>query len=173
MIWYFAYGSNMDHELLKTRIGDFSQKVSMYIDNHKLLFNKKSMIKGIGYANIIPFPDSKVYGIGYLISETQIQEMDDYEGVDSGHYKRISINCNVLSSEITQECQVYIACNDKTSENLIPTKQYLSYLLSAIINFPVDYQNYLKEYTKVAVTIEEHKHKLLREYNTITSIDYE
>lgn len=63
---YFAYGSNMspasvkDHGLKMRAVG------VGYLEHYKLMFNKiSSKDNSIGFANIVPFWGSRVYGVLY------------------------------------------------------------------------------------------------------------
>jgi Gamma-glutamyl cyclotransferase, AIG2-like len=157
MVWYFAYGSNMDDKLLVRRVGDYVCKEPMFVENYELVFNKLSMGKGIGYANIIPCDNRVTYGIVYQLTDEQICDMDFHEGVDADHYIRIQIKCISAITQNEKVCEVYTACENKISNNLIPTKQYMFHLLAAKKYFPKDYQNFLKK--QESIDIDDYRNK--------------
>lgn len=80
---YFAYGSNLLIERLQNRVSCFGTVTvvkTFVLNNYNLVFN----VKG-GYANIIPLNGSIVEGVLYELNETQIEELDKYEGC----YRRV------------------------------------------------------------------------------------
>lgn len=127
MVYYFAYGSNMDENRMKQRVNSYEIIGQGTLKNYKLVFNKIAKNKlDEGYANIISKNSFLVEGIIYKIDTDGIKQLDKYEGVPI-HYKRelmaILHNNEVIISD------VYIANKDKIDNNLKPTKQYLNYLL--------------------------------------------
>lgn len=141
LMWYFAYGSNMNVAQLLTRIGAFEDKKLLYLLDYRLAFNKRVTLKPrhqvntrgpdptkLGFANVVPAPGDRVYGIAYLVRESQVQKMDVYEGVANGHYSRETMNC-FDEQRVPHECAVYVACPAATADNLLPTEGYLSHLL--------------------------------------------
>ena len=145
---YFAFGSN----LLKSRLEKQSkngEKIGKVVDegtttlkNYDLVFNKKSIIDGSGKANIIPKKSSQVLGIIYNLSEKQIWLLDEIEG----GYQRSKVY--VLYDSNSVEVCTYIAKNGSTEENLVPTKEYMNYIISGAIehSFPADYIATLKSW---------------------------
>lgn len=155
--WYFAYGSNMNVAQLLTRIGSFTEKKLMFLQDYKLTFNKKVSLKArhgrmdnmrgtdpskLGFANVVPSPGDRVYGIAYSVFESQVQKMDLYEGVNSGHYTREVLVCYDEAYQ-AYSCVVYIACPTATSDNLLPSEGYMSHLLGGRGLLPPDYVNML------------------------------
>lgn len=155
--WYFAYGSNMNVAQLITRIGDFKSKQLMYLPNYKLTFNKKLSLKPshrisnadkCGFANIEPSVGEKVYGIAYLIAESQLQAMDVFEGVGTGHYSRQLMVCYDAKDQPIS-CHVYIACPNAIGQNLLPTEGYLSHLLGGRGLLPAHYTAWLMQHPTI------------------------
>ncbi|MEN3016243.1 MAG: gamma-glutamylcyclotransferase family protein [Candidatus Methanosuratincola petrocarbonis] len=126
-VFYFAYGSNMDQERLRDRIGSFHSRKHAILEGYDLVFNKRdSSCRGAGFANIVK-GKGKVEGILYEIDETCLEKLDSIEGVHTNHYNRI---------EIKVECEgkllnawVYVANENKVEEGLKPKKEYLNHLL--------------------------------------------
>ena len=128
MVYYFAYGSNMDNERMIKRGVVYSERFSGKLDGHKLFFNKiADENQGTGYANIIPDNHSVVEGVVYKTDEKSISKLDSYEGVKTSHYYKTEMLINTTKG--TLECVVYIAYQQKTKTGLKPTKDYLQYLL--------------------------------------------
>jgi len=80
--WYFAYGSNLNKERLRSRIGAWKESKRAKLVGFRLTFDSR------GYADIIEDPQSIVYGAVYLVTPEQLKKLDEYEGVRWGVYVR-------------------------------------------------------------------------------------
>ncbi len=140
MVYYFAYGSNMDEMKMKKRVGHYKIFGKGILDKYALLFNKPARDgNGEGFANVIPAKDSKVEGIIYEISEEGIKKLDLAEGVPSHYNNRI---LPILHNKKIIECNVYIATNPQ--DGLKPKKAYLEQLLNGKKFLSTKYFNFLK-----------------------------
>jgi cation transport regulator ChaC len=124
MVWYFAYGSNLDEERMKERVGVIKNRVKGVLRGYVLKFNKKSRNPGEGYANVEPASDGCVEGAAYEIND--IVPLDRYEGVPE-HYLRVTLPIGTERGVLN--CEVYIANKAMIGGNLRPTKAYLQHLL--------------------------------------------
>ena len=141
---YFAYGSNMDPERMRSRNIQVISFQSAILDNHSLVFNKIAWRKpDVGYANIIKSKGSFVQGILYRIEETGLSELDEYEGCPI-HYSRKKVS--VLVNDNYNEAITYVAAPGKTADNLKPTSDYMSHLLAAERWLFPEYIDYLKSF---------------------------
>jgi len=128
MVYYFAYGSNMNNERMIKRGVIYSERVGGKLNRYKLVFNKiADENRGTGYANIIPDDHSAVEGVVYKTDEKSISKLDSYEGVTTMHYYKTEMPINTTKG--TLECVVYIAHQPKKKTGLKPTKDYLQHLL--------------------------------------------
>ncbi len=74
---YFAFGSNLDEEQMKSRVGIFPERKPAFLENYKLVFNKKAAgLIDKRYANIMPEKGSIVEGAIYILSEYQLELLD-------------------------------------------------------------------------------------------------
>jgi gamma-glutamylcyclotransferase len=125
MIYYFAYGSNMNHTRMLERVGEFSIIGRGVLNDFRLAFNKKAQGKvGEAYANVMPSSGDYVEGIVYQFDE--IQKLDKPEGYPN-HYDRKLMTISI-GGEPT-EAWVYFAREDRIAEGLMPSKEYLEHLL--------------------------------------------
>jgi len=110
---------------------------------HAIKFNKKS-IDGSGKTNIIGENTSKVFGIIYELTDEQIKLLDKIEA----GYKKSTVD--TLLEGNTVRADTYFAIPKKTDNNLLPTRDYLSFLILGAKehNFPEDYVEFLEK-TKV------------------------
>jgi len=127
MLYYFAYGSNMNPSRMTERGVEYSAKFAGKMDGWILAFNKTASGKvGIGYANIIPKKQSSVEGVIYQTDDTSIEKLDVFEGFPK-HYQRKTMP--VKSVEGVFDCVVYVANAEKTQDGLLPEKDYVEHLL--------------------------------------------
>ncbi|MDP3064205.1 MAG: gamma-glutamylcyclotransferase family protein [Chloroflexota bacterium] len=82
MVWYFAYGSNLNKNQMRTRVGDWSACRKATLRNWELLFNVKSRKWGKFAANIRGAgTQDKVWGVVYQITKKQLDVLTKCEGV--------------------------------------------------------------------------------------------
>ena len=127
---YFAYGSNMNPDRFRERMGQYKSIQKATLNGVRLVFNKCAWGKsGIGYANITADPDSVVEGVLFgLMDDTHILEMDRFEGHPK-HYKR-EIRAIYNENNESVNSWVYMASPEKVRDGLVPEKSYLDQLLS-------------------------------------------
>ncbi|MEN2975432.1 MAG: gamma-glutamylcyclotransferase family protein [Candidatus Caldarchaeales archaeon] len=128
MVWYFAYGSNMDPDQMKIRGVSFSKRLHAVLKGFRLEFNKLSFRNPReGYANIVPDREGVVEGILYEVEDEDLSKLDRYEGYPF-HYNRVKVDVMLDDGQMV-EAVAYIARPEMTRKNLKPTKEYLSHLL--------------------------------------------
>ncbi|NKB88194.1 MAG: hypothetical protein GKS06_08240 [Acidobacteria bacterium] len=79
MIWYFAYGSNLNHARFKERLGEWSNHRSAYLEDYELRFSGEVESEGGGGAIVQPAAGKRVLGGAYAISHDQIALLDEVE----------------------------------------------------------------------------------------------
>ena len=143
-MYYFAYGSNMQNDRLKKRVG----KMGLINDcgvgrvsGYKLKFNKQS-VDGTGKANIVAYPDFEVCGVVYDLTEPQMLLLDENE---KGYARKKMV---VALGTEKHEMWVYIANTDSLNEALLPTRDYLYYLIQGAKehDFSMDYMDFLQSF---------------------------
>lgn len=137
--FYFAYGSNMKKTRLQNRVGVLVDRGMVTLKNYSLLFNKQSVDKS-GKANIKVVEGKNIFGVLYELSEEQLNILDN----DEKGYKRTLVKIIIDDNEL--EVQTYIALEDKINNDLLPTEEYLSYIINGARdhNLPEEYQSFLK-----------------------------
>ncbi|HXF05589.1 MAG TPA: gamma-glutamylcyclotransferase family protein [Blastocatellia bacterium] len=144
LVWYFAYGSNMDSKRLEARIGRSSMQWAVgMIRGYELVFNKVANDES-GYANIRPSERGIVYGVLYLLSKQELRKLNRYEGVPE-HYKCVRLQVETEHDVI--KAMSYIAADSKVKEGLRPRCDYLECLIKGAKehNLPQDYIRQLSE----------------------------
>ncbi len=126
VIFYFAYGSNMDRERMAKRGVKIISETKAILEGWKLIFNKAAT-EYCSYANIEGDDSSKVYGVLYEIDDKDIEKLDRYEGCPD-HYERKTMV--VVNNKINKiKAEVYVATPKKIKPNLKPLKDYLRRLM--------------------------------------------
>lgn len=149
---YFAFGSNLDEEQMRARVGIFPKRKPAFLEDYKLVFNKKAAgLIDKRYANIMPEKGSIVEGAIYILSEYQIELLDIEEVCPKTQYDkdnflysytREELEVKLKDSSEIIKAQVYIANPNKIFEG-IPTKDYLERILKGKDFFSDDYYNKL------------------------------
>jgi len=126
-LFYFAYGSNMNPARMIKRGINFTSRERCFIPNFTLKFNKIAYnLPGEAYANIEPCKGHVTHGLLYRVTGKDLLILDKKEGVSSGHYYREEVMVNTDFGIKKAIC--YIACHDRTSEDIYPSQNYLNHL---------------------------------------------
>jgi len=136
---YFAYGSNMNPERMRKRMGYLPPSRKAVLQDYSLIFNKISRKNpNEGVANIIPLAGSFVSGLLYEVTDQDLAKLDEYEGVPTNYIRHIvKIECEgELMNALT-----YIAVRVK--DGLKPSRDYLNHLLAAKEYLSEDYYQQL------------------------------
>ncbi len=121
---YFAYAVNMDEETLGERGVQFSKVCIGKVRNVRLVFHKPGE-NGTGKADLQDHRGSLVEGVVYEVPEASLANLDVYEGVEKGHYRRQVVKVQTSRGEL--ECMVYRAAKFKMG--LKPSRSYLERIL--------------------------------------------
>jgi len=82
-VWYFAYGSNLNVDQMKARIGAWQLSKRALVRSYKLVFNRYSKSRNGYAANLQPtdnFEDT-VPGVVYHITQEQLVKLEKFEGI--------------------------------------------------------------------------------------------
>lgn len=143
MLWYFAYGSNMNPARMRERVGDWHARMPGRLPGFRLAFDKRAAHpEGAGFANIAPEAGGVVEGVLYRLDEAALEKLDGYEGYP-GHYGREEME--VRCDDGVVRAWVYVAMPARTEEGLRPTREYLEHLLAGRNFLSDDYYRMLLE----------------------------
>lgn len=125
MVWYFAYGSNLDMNQMEERVGSRERCQRALLRGWKLTFNVSSSIWGGKAANIFETRDPKdiVYGVIYQIREAQLDELTQKEGP-----KPLDLEVESAGNKIMAKAYVFNP-NARPGQ---PTKEYLDKVVSGL-----------------------------------------
>lgn len=125
---YFAYGSNMSMQQMRSLIGRVPPSVIARLRGYRLAFSKP-MPEHPGYAHATVIPaDDEVVGVLYDCEESDLDAMDPFEGIASGDYKRESLTVHVNGRP--EQAVAYVACEDRLGSDLPTTEEYLAVILA-------------------------------------------
>lgn len=127
---YFSYGLSMDHEKMRERDMEFSQRTRATLLGYRLEFNKVSSENpDEGYANIVQFENGIVEGVLYEMKDSDLSKLDEHEGCPD-QYERIGVEV-VLDNRQKAKAFTYMARPDKVRFGLKPTMEHIGHLLAA------------------------------------------
>ena len=77
---YFAYGSNLDPEQMRSRCPSHRVVGLAELRDHRLVFPLFSQVWSGGVASVQPAHGSSVWGVVYDVSESELAVLDGFEG---------------------------------------------------------------------------------------------
>ena len=80
MIYYFAYGSNLNHhQMSKIRCIGSKYLKTFFLNDYKLVFGHPNKLNKFGYANVIKTKGSRIPGGIWKITKKHEKILDQYE----------------------------------------------------------------------------------------------
>lgn len=125
---YFAYGSNMNPERMKERRINYTSREFAFLENFKLVFNKKASKGDYVFANICPSKNEIVEGVLYEFPDEEIRILDRFESYPKHYFKKEIVVINKAYDEI--QAWVYISQPEHLVEGLFPERKYLEHILA-------------------------------------------
>ena len=110
---YFAYGSNMNPERMKQRIGWSPPSRGAVLQDYQLMFDKQS--NDGGKANIRPLKGEAVEGVLYQLAEKDLLSLDGFEGVSTGDYTREKLEVIINGDGKCLACLLYTSPSPRDS----------------------------------------------------------
>jgi gamma-glutamylcyclotransferase len=125
--WYFAYGSNLSQCRMEQRTGAVPPARKAWLNHYRLSFNLHA--DEAIYANIVPSPQSIVWGVAYWISGEMMNALDGYEAVAIGHYRRSWVEVETEDGERLRAA-TYIGGGPFVGAEGRPSNAYLQLILA-------------------------------------------
>jgi len=138
LVWYFAYGSNLDHDRFRERVGEWAGHERARLDDYELRFSGEVTSEGGGGAIIEPAPGRRVCGGVYRITSTQLEELDRMELGDRldpnrrGERREMTLRCPAFPLLVT----VYLVPRPKVYR--APSAAYLAHIVKGLRDFGYD-----------------------------------
>lgn len=145
--WYFAYGSNMSLEQLIVRVGPPKRRVAASLLHYRFLINKNGTKPEVGYANVEPRHGAIVFGVALLLTRSQVDRMDLFEGGYCRVLEDIFLyqNNNFETPVEKVTAVVYVASGNAVSDQVAPSAQYMGRILEGEDLLPAWYAQELRE----------------------------
>ena len=145
-IKYFAYGSNLDLAQMKIRCPSSELISKGSLSGYRLTFNRYSSGWGGGVADVIQDQDSKVWGLVFKLSNSDLKRLDSYEGCyndQTSLYERWKAIINTPKGQISD---VWVYTVVEKQKFVRPTLEYLQIIKDAAVRwgFPKVYQQTLE-----------------------------
>ncbi len=144
---YFAYGSNLNWEQIKSRCPSVRFIGPAVLPDHRLAFTRKSQFRGCGVADAVPHPGSIVWGVVYEIAAEEVAHLDAAEGFQPGrpHNAYIRSTCQVFlngNNATPLTVAIYFACRQENPPP--PNQQYKDLILQGARYWGLP-EDYIKE----------------------------
>lgn len=141
MIYYFAFGSNLDETQIKERCPESELFGVAVLKNYRLDFTIYSKKRLCGCADIIKDEGNEVWGLIFVLSEKDLQQLDIFEGTPN-YYRRIKVDV-IDGAGKSIEVYTYEVANKLPFQ--APSSQYFDIIKNASkkLNFPKSYQDLL------------------------------
>lgn len=142
---YFAYAENMDIETLGSRKVDFEKVTTGKVRHFRLTFHKPCE-DGTGKADLQDDRGNFVEGVVWEVPEASLDNLDVYEEVDKGHYRRQAIVVQTSRGEL--DCVTYRAA--KYRSGLKPKREYLERIIrgAEMHHLSPEYLTFLRSHDK-------------------------
>ena len=138
---YFAYGSNLDLPQMKRRCPSSKLISKGSLSGYRLTFNIFSSGWGGGVADVIQDQGSKVWGLVFELSDTDLERLDRYEGYHKDWTSLYERWKTVIDTPNGQVSDVWVYTVVEKQKFVKPTPEYLQIIKDAAMkwNFPKAY----------------------------------
>lgn len=131
-VWYFAYGSNLDPQRFRVRVGRWSECRAATLRGWRLRFSVRVQSEGGGGAIIEPDGQGVVHGAVFRIRGAQMDAMDRVELDPSRNADAVGVRrrVEVLAGAETLSAEVYTirTCGPGRA----PSATYLEHILRGL-----------------------------------------
>lgn len=145
LVFYFAYGSNLDEDQIRFRCPDSKLIDVGYVKDYEFKFTTFAKRRNGGVADIVYKTGSKLWGALYELTAGDLEKLDTFEEYPI-RYGRIIVDVHG-KNKIYKNVQTYFV-NAKTGFYK-PSKEYLDLILNGAekLKFP---KNYISEIIKAS-----------------------
>ena len=135
---YFAYGSNLDLPQMKRRCPSSKLISKGSLSGYRLTFNRFSSGWGGGVADVIQDQGSKVWGLVFELSDTDLERLDRYEGYHKDWTSLYERWQAIIETPNGLVSDVWVYTVVEKQKFVKPTIEYLQIIKDAAVkwNFP-------------------------------------
>ena len=141
-VQYFAYGGNLDPEVLKKRNIWPKSRKEFILDNYKLTFNHETPFKDLAMASIEKSPGSKVPGVIYELNTIDVLRLDCMES----HIVFNRYGKNFIRT--SDNTEIFFYKTNRPRAGLSPTRAYLDKILNGYSLLKQVYGSFLEDLKK-------------------------
>jgi gamma-glutamylcyclotransferase (GGCT)/AIG2-like uncharacterized protein YtfP len=123
----FSYGSNTNVDQMRKRCPGAKRVGGLVLPDGKLVFR--------GVADIVYCKGSSIAGVVWRINKSHERELDRYEGVASGMYKKKYVTLSINKGE-SEPCLYYTMRNKDGVAP--PSERYFNTILEGFTHFKLD-----------------------------------
>ena len=126
-VWYFAYGSNLDPERFRSRIGDWQEMRRARLVGFRLRFSADVSSEGGAGAVIVPDAGRSVYGAVFLVTADQMAAMDreEFSEEHDASSNAVRRTVTVQTDEGPVNAEAYTLATDRFGA---PSETYLAHI---------------------------------------------
>ena len=146
MALIFAYGSNMNLDQMRERCPSATFVCKALLPQHRLAFTRRSVNRNCGVSDVVPAPDSHVWGVVYDVPENQMPHLDSREGVNSNSYvRRTEIVYQDGDETKSLDVDIYFAVPQENPP--LPNQEYKNLIIGGARHWdlPADYRAQLEK----------------------------
>lgn len=135
MIWYFAYGSNMQRDTFCGRRGVVCQRaVPVRAPGWRVVFDKPPLLPiGEAFANLVPDPGAEALGVAYAVSDEDFAHIELTEGVAIGNYARVTVPVTPLRDVPEPPCRAHSLSSVRRDASLRPSTRYMGLVIAGAL----------------------------------------
>ncbi len=148
---YFAYGSFLDSETLRTHCPRARFVARAVLPNFEVQFNFMSRTYGGGVTGVEPAPGRTAMGVVYDVPQTEMEHLDTIEAVPEGFYYRQKVLVVDEGGNLL-EAETYRTTDPKGP--FTPTRKYLSLMIKGAKEHELDL-DYIKDLESRCLRLEE------------------
>ena len=100
MALYAAYGSNMDPAQMLQRCPHSPQRDAGWLEGWRLTFGGADIGWDGAMATVVEDPGSRVFVVLWDVSEFDEKELDNWDGVSLGYYRKAKVRVETLDGDV-------------------------------------------------------------------------
>ena len=100
MALYAAYGSNMDPAQMRLRCPHSPQRGTGWLEGWRLTFGGEDIGWDGAMATVVEQPGARVFVVLYDVPETDEKELDNWDGVTLGYYRKAKVRVETLDGDV-------------------------------------------------------------------------
>ncbi|MEJ8810612.1 gamma-glutamylcyclotransferase family protein [Variovorax ureilyticus] len=126
---YFAYGSNMSHDQIRTRCPSRTFVCVAELRGYRLAFTRYSPKRQCGVADIVASPGASVWGALFDMSEEDLAALDRHEGAHLSPPAYVRVHVQVSTPDGGSVEAITYEVFDKSPVEHVPSADYLGLMV--------------------------------------------